>query len=156
MNRPFLATLAVLMALAVIVVGCGGGGETTGITTVASSKAEVIKKGDAICKKANEQNEVEASNFAKAHDFDPEGASKPQLEQLVEKVLVPSLNQQAEELGQLGAPEGDQEQIEAIIVALEAAAEEIEDEPSLAFEAKVLNKPSRLAAKYGFTVCGEV
>ncbi len=155
MNRAFLAALAALVALAAVA-GCGGGDSTTDSTTVVLTKTAFIKQGDAICSKANDKNETEAREFAKDHDFDPEGASKDQLEQLVEGVLVPSLNQQAEELDALGAPEGDEEQVEAIVVALEDAAGEIEDEPSLAFEAKVLGKPTRLAAEYGFKVCGKV
>jgi hypothetical protein len=156
LNRPFLSALAVLAALAAIVAGCGGGDETTDSTTVTLTKTEFIKKGDAICKKGNEQNETEAREFAKDNDFNPEGTSKGQLEQVVEEVLVPSLNKQAEELDALGAPDGDEKQVEAIVVSLEDAAGEIEDKPSLAFAAKTLGEPSRLAADYGFKVCGAV
>jgi hypothetical protein len=67
-------------------------------------------------------------------------------------VLVPSLEQQAEELEALGAPEGDADKVEEIVVALEDATGEIEDDPSLVFEGKTLKKPNQLAEAYGFKV----
>ncbi|HEX6782933.1 MAG TPA: hypothetical protein VF125_13035 [Solirubrobacterales bacterium] len=151
-----LTALAALVVLAAVIAGCGGGEDTTDSSTAALSKAQFIKQGDAICKKANEENEAEAEKFAKENGFELETARKIQLEELVEGVLIPSLEQQAEEIGALGAPEGDEERVEAIVVALEDAAGEIEDEPSLAFESKALEEPSKLAASYGFQVCGEV
>lgn len=57
-------------------------------------------------------------------------ASKEQLEEAVAEVLIQSLNQQAEETAALGAPEDDENEIEAIVVPLE----EIEDDPNLVFE----------------------
>ncbi len=70
-------------------------------------------------------------------------------------MLAPSLNQQAEEIDALGAPEGDEKKVEAILVSLEKAADEIEEDPASVFEGKVLDKPNKLAEDYGFKVCGE-
>jgi len=154
LNKASLAALAALVALAAIVAGCGGSDDST-TTEETLTKVEFIKQGDAICKKANEQSETEAEEFADENDFELEKASDEQLEEAVAEVLVPSLNRQAEELDALGAPEGDEEQVEAIIVSLEDATGEIEDEPSLVFEGQVLKEPSELAEDYGFKVCGE-
>jgi hypothetical protein len=155
LNKAFLSAIAVLVALAALVAGCGGGDETTDSATVTLTKTEFIKQGDAICKEANEENETEAEEFAEENDFTLEKASKDQLEEAVAEVLVPSLNQQVEELDALGAPKGDEDQVEEIIVSLEDATGEIEDDPSLVFEEKTLEKPNQLAEAYGFKVCGE-
>lgn len=154
MNKALLATLVALVALAALVAGCGGGDETTD-GTVALTKAEFIEQGDAVCKKGNRLSEKEAEEFAEENEFELEKASDEQLEEAVTEVLVPNLSQQAEELDALGAPEGDEEQVEEIIVSLEGAAEEIEDDPGIVFEGEVLKEPSELAADYGFKVCGE-
>jgi hypothetical protein len=154
LNKALLAALAALMALAALVAGCGGGDSTTD-ETVTLTKTEFIKQGDAICKKGNDQSEKEAEEFAEENDFTLEKASKEQIEEAVAEVLVPNLEKQAEELDELGAPEGDEEQVEEIITSLEKAAGEIEDEPSAIFEGQVLKKPSELADDYGFKVCGE-
>lgn len=155
MNKALLAAVAALVALAALVAGCGGGDDTTTDETVTLTKAEFIKQGDAICKEANEENEAEAEEFAEENGFTLEKASKDQLEEAVAEVLVPSLNQQMEELDALGAPEGDEDQVEEIIVSVEDAADEIEDDPGLVFEEATLDKPNKLAKAYGFKVCGE-
>lgn len=153
MNRASLAVLAALIALAAIVAGCGGGDDSD--TSDSLTKAEFIKQGDAICEKANEQSEAEAEKFAKENDFSLERPTKAQLEEAVTEILVPNFNRQVEELNALGAPEGDEEQVEEIVVSLETAAGEIEQDPSLVFEGQVLKEPAQLAKDYGFEVCGE-
>ncbi|HWJ42480.1 MAG TPA: hypothetical protein VNR67_03510, partial [Solirubrobacterales bacterium] len=134
--------------------GCGGGGDTTD-ETVTLTKAEFIEQGDAICKAGGDQSESEAEEFAEENGFDLEKGSEEQIEEAVAEVLVPTLRQQAEELDELGAPEGDEEQVEAIVVSLEGATDEIEDEPGLVFEEEVFDEPNELAQAYGFEVCGE-
>ena len=154
MNKAFLAAIAALVALTALVAGCGGGDETTD-ETVTLTKTEFIKQGDAICKQGNDESEKEAEEFAEDNDFKLEKASKKQLEEAVGEVLVPNLEQQIEELDALGAPEGDEDKVEAIIVSLEEATGEIEDDPGIVFQGDVLKKPSKLAEEYGFKVCGE-
>jgi hypothetical protein len=154
LNKASLAVLAALVAMAALIAGCGGGDDGDE-TSESLTKVEFIKQGDRICEKANEQSETEAEEFAKENDFTLEKATDEQLEEAVSEVLVPNLNQQAEELDALGAPEGDEEQVEEIIVSLEDAAGEIEDEPGLVFEGEVLKEPSKLASDYGLKVCGE-
>jgi hypothetical protein len=154
LNKAFLAAVAALIALAAIVAGCGGGGDTTD-ETVTLTKAEFVKQGDAICKKATERSEKEAEEFAEDNDFTLEKASKEQLEEAVSAVLVPDLERQAEELDALGAPKGDEDKVEEIIVSLEDATGEIEDDPGLVFDGKVLRKATEKAEAYGFKVCGE-
>lgn len=155
MNKALLAVLAALTVIAALVAGCGGGSDSTTDETVVLTKAEFIKQGDQICKKANEENEAEAEEFAKENDFTLEKASKDQIEEAVVAVLVPSIEKQAEEIEALGAPKGDEEKVEEIVTSLEDAAGEIEDEPKAVFEGDILGKPTELAKDYGFKVCGE-
>jgi hypothetical protein len=155
LNKASLLALAVLAAFVALIAGCGGGDDTTDSATVTLTKAEFIKQGDAICKEGNEENEAEAEKYAEENGFTLEKASKDQLEEAVGEVLVPSLNRQAEELDGLGAPEGDEDKVEEIVVALEDATAEIEDDPSLVFEGKTLEEPNKLADAYGFKVCGQ-
>jgi hypothetical protein len=150
-----LLTAAVAAAVLVgLIAGCGGGDETTTDETVTLTKAEFIKQGDAICGEGNDQSEKEAEEFAEDNDFDLEKASEEQLEEAVSEVLVSNLSRQVEELDALGAPEGDEDQVEEIIVSLEGALEEIEGDPSLVFQNEVLKEPGELAGEYGFKVCG--
>lgn len=150
-----LLTAAVAAAvLAALVAGCGGGDETTD-ETVTLTKTEFIKQGDAICKESGDQSEKEAEEFAEENGFTLEKASEEQLEEAVAAVLVPTLRQQADEIEALGAPDGDEKQVEAILDSLEGATDEIEGDPSVVFKEEVFDEPNELAEDYGFKVCGE-
>ena len=147
------AFLAIGMAIALVAItGCGGG-DDGGEETL--TKVEFIERGDEICSKAEERSEPEAEEFAEENGFDLEKATNGELEEAIVEVLVPALNQQAEEIDALGAPEGDEEEIDAIVVALQDGAAEVEDDPSLVFEDEPLKEASQLARDYGFEACGE-
>ena len=154
MNKAALAALAVLVALAALVAGCGDS-DDSGETTETLTKVEFVKQGDQICEKANEQTETEAEEFAEENGFTLEKASDEQIEEAIVEVLVPSLRGQTEDIEALGSPEGDEEQVEEIIVSLEEAADEIEEDPSSVREGEALNEPQKLAEAYGFKVCGQ-
>lgn len=154
MRKAFLmiATVVALVAVA----GCGSDDDNGGEETQATlTKVEFIEQGDAICTKAEEGSETEAEEFAEENGFDLEKATNEELEEAIAAVLVPALNQQAEEIDALGAPEGDEEQVEAIVVALEEGTAEVEDDPGLVLDGAPLKEASQLASDYGFEVCGE-
>jgi hypothetical protein len=142
-----------VLALAAVVAGCGGGDDTSG-SSATLTKAQFIKQADAICGDANKQSQKDAEAFAEKNDFTLEKASEEQLEDAISAVFVPSLNQQVEELSALGAPDGDEEQVEAITDALQDAATEIKDDPSTVLAGKALAEPAKLANDYGLKVCG--
>lgn len=153
-----LLTAAVAAAvLAALVAGCGGGDETTD-ESVTLTKVEFIKQGDAICKAGNKEIEEGFEEFAEENDL-PENKepSKEQGVELVETVILPSVQQQGEELRELGAPEGDEDQVDEMLTALEDAVAEGEDEPELLFEGDTdpFGDANQQAKAYGFKVCGE-
>ncbi|HEX5713101.1 MAG TPA: hypothetical protein VFX85_07290 [Solirubrobacterales bacterium] len=157
MSKRLMLLFAAVLALAAVGAGCGSSDDSTETVeeTVTLTKAEFIKQGDQICKQAEEDSESEAEEFAEENDFTLEKASEEQIEEAIDEVLVPALDRQAEEIQALGAPEGDEEQVEAIIVALEDASATVADDPSQAFEGEPLKEATELAEDYGFKVCGE-
>jgi hypothetical protein len=162
--------LAGVMAIAVVAAGCGSsssdssstsGSDTTAstgdttVTTAALSKAELIKKGDAICTKGNESISTEANEFAKENNVNTKKPTKAQKEEVITEVVAPDLRKQGEEIAELGVPSGDEAEIEAIVAALEGAADELEENPNLLFEGKSpLSDVAKLGSGYGFKVCG--
>jgi hypothetical protein len=147
-----IALLFAVLAL-VVVAGCGSDDDEGSEETL--TKVEFIEQGDKICETTEEQSETEAEEFAEENGFDLEKANNEELEEAVAEVLVPVLNQQIEEIDALGAPEGDEETIEELIVALEDGSAEVEDDPGVVFNGKPLKEASRIAEDYGFEVCGE-
>ena len=151
MKKGELAVLGALAALAMLIAGCGGGGDDT---TVVLTKAEFIEQGDAVCKKGNKMSETEVEDFAKEQGFKLEEPNKKQAEEVVTEVLVPNLQRQAKELAALEPPKGDQAEVEAIVASLDEATAEFEKEPVSFFKETALAKPIRLENAYGFKVCG--
>jgi hypothetical protein len=174
------------LALALAASGCGGGDESSSATATATdssaagdaagggngtaaddsagdsqeagtpvvSKATFIKRGDAIC----EAGRLELSKAA-----EPLLSAKPsereELEmELVSSALVPVLEADIEGLRALGMPEGDEEQVEAILEGFEGILQTAEDEPE-AFLAPGVNSPDpwrktdKKAEAYGFAEC---
>lgn len=152
MPKAFLAVGMVIASLAIA--GCGGGDDDGGGEETLT-KVEFIAQGDAICKKAEKQAETEAEEFAEENGFDLEKATDEELEEAIAEVLVPALERQSREIDALGAPEGDEEKVEAIIVALEDGTSKVEDDPSAVLEGSPLKEASQLASDYGFETCGE-
>jgi vacuolar-type H+-ATPase subunit I/STV1 len=152
LSKRVIALLLGVFAL-VLVAGCGSDDGEAGEETL--TKVEFIKQGDEICEKTEEQSETEAEEFAEENGFNLENASEAELEEAVAEVLVPTLNQQIEEIDALGAPEGDEETIEELIAALEDGSAAVEDDPGIVFNGKPLKEASQIADEYGFEVCGE-
>ncbi|HEV7483533.1 MAG TPA: hypothetical protein VGO13_10590 [Solirubrobacterales bacterium] len=151
--------LAGVMAIAIVAAGCGSGSDgSTDTTVVVLTKTEFIKQGDAICAKGSETLSKEAEEFAEANNIDTSKPTKEQQEEVVTTVVAPALQTQADELGELGAPKGEEEKTTAIIDALEAGAEELEDNPGALLEssgAGPLDKANELAKEFGFKSCGQ-
>ena len=70
---------------------------------------------------------------------------------------MPNIRAQGEEIGELAAPEGDEEQIEKIVTSLEEGATEAEEDPESIVGGNSTN-PFETATKeaqaYGMKVCG--
>ncbi len=157
MNKALLAAAAALVAVAALVTGCGGGDDTTD-ATVTLTKAEFIKQGDAICKEGNAEIEAGFEDFAEANDIPQnQEPSKTQGVEIVKSVIVPGVKQQAEEIRALGAPEGEEEQVEDLLDSLDAAVAEAEEDPEALFEenSDPFADANQQATDYGFEVCGE-
>lgn len=158
------ALLIVALAIAAAVSGCGGGGNDSGggsgddgdATASSISKAEFIKEADAICTQGGKRTQADFVAFLNEKAI-PEGGepTTEQWEEMGTKIIVPALEEQAEEVRQLGFPAGDEDQIEAFLGGVDEAIEKIEGNPKLAKSAdKLLTDAHQAIAGYGFKVCG--
>jgi len=147
--------LAAVIAVALVAAGCGSSDDET--ESGALTKVEFIKQGDAICKQGSEQIEEDVDEFAKENDVDTSNPSQEEQEEVILTAVVPSLQTQADELNDLSAPSGEEAEIAAIVEALEAGIEKIEDDPGTLAQAGggPLAKANELAGEYGFEECGQ-
>jgi len=158
LNKALLLAIAAVVALAALVAGCGSSDDSTTDETVTLTKTEFIKQGDAICKEGNEEIQEGFEEYAEENDL-PQNKepSKEQGVEITETVILPNVQQQAEEIRDLGAPEGDEDQVDELVTALEDAVAEGEDDPESLFKGSTdpFGKVNKLASDYGFKVCGE-
>lgn len=165
MIKRLIVPLFAVLVIGLVAAGCGSSDDSTtgstdgGETSTASlTKPELIKQGDEICTTGNEAIEEEAEAFAEENEIDIEKATTEQQEEVVAQVVAPEIKAQAEEIAALGAPSGDEDEVEAIVTAVEDAAAEAEEDPSLIVEeegAGPFQEANELATDYGFKVCGE-
>lgn len=158
MSKRLIALLAGVMAIAIVAAGCGSSSEDSTDTVVVLTKTEFIKQGDAICAKGSKQIEAEADEFAKDNNVDTSNPTKAEQEEVIETVVAPALQTQADELSALGAPNGEEDTTAAIVDALESGAEELEENPASLLESKgpgPLDEANELANEFGFKKCGQ-
>jgi len=162
-TKGVTASAAAVLVGSVLLAGCGGssGGSTTdGSTTKVVvktdsglTKAELIKEGDAICEETDKTQEVGLKAYLKEN---PKGQSnEAEQAKMVLAVGLPPIQEEVEDLAELGSPPGDEEIVEAILAGIEKAIEEGEKNPTslLGEENNPFSAVSKLAAEYGFKEC---
>ena len=157
MSKRFIALLAALAALALIVAGCGSGSDSTSNETTSSlTKAEFVKQGNAICAKGSKEINEGFEKFAKENGFsEKKQPSKAELEEGIESIVIPGVRKEIEGIRALGPPD---EEAEAVLDAAEEGLEKGEEDPSLLAKeesAGPFAKANKLSREYGLTKCGE-
>jgi hypothetical protein len=145
--------LGLITALAcALLAGCGGGddGEESGEGGLA--KAELVKRGDQICKDTLKQQ----AKIFRTSEFQ-QGNRKS--EEAVVLAVAEPLNGEVERLGELEAKDKqDGEELDEVVTALDEALETVEENPSLMTGGKSgpFVQFDELAQGFGFKVCGRI
>lgn len=156
MSKALVLALAAFAAIAMIVAGCGGGGDST-TDSSSLTKAEFLKQGNAVCAKGNKEIEEGFEEFEQENGLQNKQPTKAQLTEAIETVVLPAVRDQVEGIEALGAPSGEEAKVEAITDAAGEAVEEGEEDPaSLSSEkADPFAEANELANEYGLVKCGE-
>lgn len=142
-----VALVAGLMALALLVAGCGGGDETTSLT-----RSQFLKQGNAMCEEQEERRNQAIQDAIKGKD-QTKLLPLAQREEVVLTIL-PAYEEIPEKLEALGPPEGDEEKVEAIAEAMEKAASDVKSDPGKALEStSQFTQANKLSIEYGLTNC---
>jgi hypothetical protein len=135
MRKKMICGLVVMAALivGVCVAGCGSSDSTTTEKTTAITKAEFVAKGNAVCVKGEKAQEAEFNAYVKKHGLENKKPSKAQEAELVETVLAPNIQSQIDGVKALGAPSGEEQQVNSAVELSQQTLEKIEANPELAF-----------------------
>lgn len=158
MGKPLMSLLAAVVALALIA-GCGGGSDSsTEATTSSMTKAAFLKKGNAICAKGNKEIEQGFEEFGKEHKFSKTNEpTQAELEEAAEEVLIPNIRKELDGIRALGAPSGEEAEVEKILAAAEKGLKKGEEDPGVMIKEGEgpFKEANQLAREFGLTTCGE-
>lgn len=149
MNKGIVGAVAAgLMTLALLVAGCGGGDdETTSLT-----RAQFLKQANAMCEEQEERRNQVIQDLIKGRD-QSKLLPLERREKLILEIL-PAYEEVPEKLNALGAPEGDEEKVEAITEAMEKAARDVRSDPGKALESTdQFLQANKLSTEYGLENC---
>jgi hypothetical protein len=159
----WMRTALLAGAVLALVSGCGGGSDSSSAgargdnsrATAASgpAKAAFIKRADVICEKTDQEQKQGQVSFSEEH---PGNATRALEEEAVAKVGLPPVQKEAEEIGNLRTPTGDEAEIEAIVSGLEGAVKKAEAKPAVLLEegsSGPFSEVFKLARDYGFKAC---
>jgi hypothetical protein len=155
--------LALTLAAGLLVAGCGGGDKGDESTLPAQlstssvpqtlTKQEYVARGDQICAagtfKIGDQARQQFGNVP---------PTQAQVQQFSVDVVVPTFEDQLDQLRALPAPAGDEQQVTAIYDAVQEGVDALQANPALFATPNgggALVKASRLARAYGFKQCGQ-
>ena len=155
-NLTLLAAGAVTVGL--FAAGCGGGSDnstSTSSSTSSLTKTEWIAKADAICKQGNQ--EINAA----AHQTFQKGQKPNQAEQekFATDSVVPSIQNQVDSIKALGAPAGQETQVNTILDSAQKSLDQAKSNPALLTDQggkgqDPFAETNQLAKQYGLKVCG--
>lgn len=134
MRRTIICGLALMAALivGVCVAGCGSSSTSTE-TTATITKAEFVAKGNAVCVKGEKAQEAEINAYVKKHGLEKQKPTKAQNAEIVETILVPNVQSQIDGVKALGAPSGEEQQVDSALELSQQTLEKVEADPELAF-----------------------
>jgi hypothetical protein len=155
--------LIVFVLATALVSGCGddSSGSSTPeapaeVTTGSLSKASFIKQADAICQKETEAMQRELTTYLASRTKN-KSVQSPLVEyadEVIEKIVGPAYDAQIEQIAALGAPEGDEAEVEAILTALGQTIERATDESAAFVQSGAsFGEATKLAEAYGLEFC---
>jgi hypothetical protein len=128
------------------IAGCGGSGDDA--TTGGLSKKAFIARAEAVCRKAEEEQFQKSSIYLKEH---------PGIKE--EEVIIPAgllpLEKELDALRGLGAPTGDEAEVNEYLEALAEGLKQAREDPGSALSQteNAFESANDRAKKYGFEIC---
>ena len=144
--------VAAVLSVGLVLAACGSSNDNSTSTTAALSKSELLKRGNAICKKGNQEINKAAKQIFAPHK-EPSQADKTKF---ATETLIPSVQAQINGIEALGPPKGDEATVKKITDSAQAALDKGKKDPTVVVSDKTdpVAQANKLTKAYGLTVCG--
>jgi hypothetical protein len=152
-----IATPLVLVIAALPAVACGedDSDDATTTTTTALTKQEFVREANRICTRTDDKLERASRQFF-ADAPSGEEAPPEEIEQFGDKTVYPTIQDEIDRIRALGAPAGDEDQVEALLDAAQRGLDTLKDHPDQLPKggaAPAFDEANRLAGNYGLDQC---
>lgn len=149
MPKRLLVPLLVTVGIAVTATGCGSDGAARTVAASSLTRAEFAKRAEAICARGR----LRGLRYG-----GPRGARQSERDALAERIevaLLPAIQRAIDEIYALGAPLGEEDRVEALLIALQEAVGAGKELRVPSFERleQLFAKSGRLARKEGLDSC---
>lgn len=148
MHRTPLITGLLAAVVLAIAAGCGEDDKKPAALT----KPVYVKQANAICGASSKKLDADVSRRLAGGEPTP-----AQLKTIVDDIVVPSIQQELTQLRALPAPTGDEQTVEAIYDATDAALSKVKADPSTVVDEGAdgpFADANQKATAYGLSVCG--
>jgi hypothetical protein len=142
-----MLALTALVALGAIAAGCGSSDDNDSSTSDLT-KAEWIAKADAICQQGNQE-----INQAAHEQFGNQKPTAADVQQFARGVALLGTQDQIDKIRALGAPSGDEDQVNKILDTVQADIDQAKSSGDI--EESTFDDGDALAQQYGLKVCGQ-
>ena len=155
MQRLIVPGIAVVLALAAA--GCGEKDESAALstTTTALTKAQFLRDANKICKTEGDKLDRASKQFFADVPRNKE-AAPAELEKFGEKTVYPAIQTTIDRITALGAPAGDEDEVDQYLAALQAGLDRLKQDPEQLAEGgspPAFEDADRLASDYGLDDC---
>ena len=128
-SREHVAVVAVLLALALVAAGCGDS-KTAAEELPQLSKAQLIKKGEAICDQGNKVINAKFNRWGTKNAKEGKIATQKELDEFTAKVVLPVRKMELRRLRALGIPHPGAHTYRRILTEMEEGIEQGERDHS--------------------------
>jgi hypothetical protein len=148
--------LTTLLAVAALLASAGCGGASDGESTTAPTKAQFLRRANAICARGTKEFARGDVAFWNRHGGARSNASQALTNELELTVVLPIRKRELREIRALGNPRGDEPYVEKMLAAWEDGIHTGEEEPARLDSAGpnyAFYKSYSMGNDYGLTKC---
>ena len=139
--------VAVMALLAIVPTGCGSDNKDS---AKAPTKAEFLKRGNAICKAGNARTEAQAKAA-----LGPGKPSAAKFNQVVTQTIIPNIQREVSDIRKLTPPMGDEADVKRILDSAQGDLDRARTNPAVLMgSSDPFAESNKMARDYGLTVCG--
>jgi hypothetical protein len=150
LRRPAVMAVLASLAICLLAVGCGGGGDSESNSI---DKASFVEQANEICKRISNQIQTEVQKIASSQT----GSNRTQNDLvLFHKVVIPGFQAELDEIRALGTPSGSRKQLNAFYAAQQKMIDMTKANPSSFSEPdgeKQFEVVELAGTKYGISEC---